>query len=83
MSDRLFVGVFPAGISYADRGREEFGDYAMVAFLPYGTLEFEAYPRADPGLVERARTHAAGIQARRGQDFAISACGQTVRLGRP
>jgi hypothetical protein len=55
----------------------------MVAFLPYGTLEFEAYPRADPGLVERARTHAAGIQARRGQDFAISACGQTVRLGRP
>lgn len=81
--DRLFVGIFPAGVSYADRGREEHGDYARVAFLPYRTLELEESPGADPGLLAQARVHAASLQARRGQELRVSTCGQTVRLGAP
>jgi hypothetical protein len=80
-SDRLFVGVFPAGISYAARGREVDGDYARVAFLPYATLALEVVPGADKRLVAAARAHAAKIRARRGEEYPIDACGHTVRLG--
>ena len=81
-SERLFVGICPAGISYADRGRDTGSDYARVAFLDYDTLTFGAEPDALPELVEAARSHAAGVQARRGQPFEVSTCGQTVLLGR-
>lgn len=37
--DRLFSGVYPCGIVYADRYREKGGDYARLAFLPYDTLQ--------------------------------------------
>jgi hypothetical protein len=38
---RLFIGVFPCGISYADRHHEEYGDYKALAFLPYESLTLE------------------------------------------
>jgi hypothetical protein len=38
---RLFIGVFPCGISYADRHHEEHGDYKTLAFLPYNSLVLE------------------------------------------
>lgn len=80
-SNRLFVGIYPAGVSYADRSREAHGDYARVAFLPYSTLKLEIMRGADPALVKQARAHAATLQARAGETFKVSACGQTVRLG--
>jgi hypothetical protein len=41
--DPLFIGLFPTGFSYADRTREEQGDYKRIAFLPYDTLELKVY----------------------------------------
>ncbi len=38
---RIFIGIYPAGIVYADRTVEVDGDYARLAFLPYSTLELE------------------------------------------
>lgn len=81
MSDRLFIGVYPEGIVYADRSREKHGDYARVAFLPYRTLVLDVDKGADPKLVEQARAHAATLQARKGELYEVSTCGQTVRLG--
>lgn len=79
--DRLFVGVFPTGISYADRGREKHGDYARCAFLPFGTLELEMEPDCPRELRAEITRHAKRIQARRGEKFETSASGQYVILG--
>src|SRR3546814_11083186 len=38
MDQRIFSGIYPAGIVYADRTRQTGGDYARLAFLPYDTL---------------------------------------------
>ena len=76
----LFSGVFPCGISYADRSRERDGDYAPVAFLSFDTLRFEVRDPKSP-LLEQARADAAKLQARRGEEYPIDACGHTVTLG--
>lgn len=78
---RLFIAVFPTGIGYADRSKEEHGDYKRVAFLYYQTLQFEPEKNANRELIEQARQHAVTIQAMRGQEFRVSASGQTVLLG--
>jgi hypothetical protein len=80
LADRLFVGVYPAGFVYADRAREEHGDYKKVAFLPYSTLELEVRDPKSP-LLALVRAHAAKIQARRGEQYVVSGAGQTVLLG--
>lgn len=77
---RLFIGVFPCGISYADRGQTEFGDYKRVAFLPYDTLVFDVIDVRSP-LLMAALEDAVRVQARRGETFQVSTCGQTVLLG--
>jgi hypothetical protein len=81
MSDRLFIGVFPAGISYADRHREEHGDYAKLAFLPYDTLQLKVYDGCPAELRTEIEADAATIQARRGEQFQVSSCAQYVTLG--
>ncbi len=77
---RLFIGIFPAGIVYCDRAREEFGDYKRVAFLPYGSLVLDVDDPKSP-LLEAVELDAALVQARRGELFEVSGCGQAVRLG--
>lgn len=81
MSDQLFVGVFPTGLLYADRQREKGGDYPRLAFLPYATLQLDIRDDCPPELRTEIESHAAAIQARRGQLFRISGSGQTVMLG--
>lgn len=80
LADRLFVGVYPEGIVYADRAREEHGDYARVAFLPFRTLELDVSAPKSP-LIPLVRRDAAKIAARRGEQFHTSASGQYVILG--
>lgn len=77
---RLFIGTMPAGICYADKELMEHGDYRRVAFLPYATLELKV---SDPAsdLLQEVKDHAATIQARRGEDYQVDACGHTVTLG--
>lgn len=81
----LFIGVYPAGIVYADRGREEHGDYKRIAFLDYATLTFQpeklSGSEVDRELLRLAREHAATVQAKRGELYQISSTGQTVLLG--
>lgn len=81
LSDRLFCGVYPGGLVWADRGREKAGDYAKLAFMPYDTLEakFEAdFPKAFIPLIQEEVKR---MQERRGQEFRTSATGQAVILG--
>jgi hypothetical protein len=81
-TDPLFIGLFPAGVSYADRTAEKDGDYKRLAFLPYDTLALEIQKDCPLELRHRIVEDAKTIQARRGQPFRISTCGQTVTLGR-
>ena len=80
-NERLFICIYPGGIVYADRTVEEAGDYKRLAFLPYSSLELEIKADCPTELAEQIRTDAADIQARRGQQFQVSACNQTVMLG--
>jgi hypothetical protein len=79
---RIFVGVFPCGISYADRTVELDGDYKRLAFLPYNTLELEFSKGCPADVKEWITLDAARIQSMRGQQYPISQTGQTVLLGR-
>lgn len=79
--ERLFMGVYPAGIVYADRKYEVGGDYARLGFLPYDTLELSLEKRCTGELRKLVVAEASKMQARRGQQFKISTAGQTVLLG--
>lgn len=84
VSNRLFVATFPTGLSFCDRAREKHGDYVRLAFLSFRTLRLEWTPEGaiTPSEMQRAiEAHAADLQARRGELYTVSACGQTVRLG--
>ena len=78
---RLFSGVYPCGIVYADRWNEQHGDYKRVAFLPYKSLELDLYPDCPLELKAAIIKDAEGIIAQKGKAYPISASGQTVILG--
>ena len=69
--DRLFSGIYPGGIVYADRAIEERGDYKRVAFLSYDDLKLRI---DDPGspLLDTVKQWAANIQVKRGRAFRIA-----------
>ena len=79
---RLFIGVFPGGISYADSTVEEHGDYKKLAFLPYDTLVLDLKPGVSAALAKAIKAHAATIRARKGQHFATDTSGHYVVLGK-
>ena len=79
--DPLFIGVFPTGISYADRTRERDGDYVRLAFLRFATLVLTVEADCPAGLRARIEADARRMEMLRGQDYPVSSCGQTVRLG--
>jgi hypothetical protein len=81
VNPRIFAGVYPCGIVYADRKKEVAGDYKRLAFLDYATLTLDVEKDAPADLVSEIRVDAALIQARRGEQFQISSCNQTVTLG--
>ncbi len=82
LSERVFSGVFPTGIGYADRTVEVRGDYNPLAFLPFSTLELEWRAKRVPADVRAyIEADARKIQARRGEQYQVSGAGQTVLLG--
>jgi uncharacterized protein YjhX (UPF0386 family) len=81
-ADPLFIGLFPAGVSYANRNVEENGDHKRLAFLPYDTLALEVQKDCPLELRHRIFEDAKTIQARHGKPFRISTCGQTVIFGK-
>lgn len=81
-SERLFKGVYPEGIVYADRSREVNGDYRKLAFLPFGTLVLEWWDtNVPPDVAKLIEIDARALQARRGEQFQVSGSGQTRTLG--
>ena len=78
---RIFAGIYPAGIVYADREKEEYGDYKRLAFLSFNTLVLEFRKDCHTEFRSEIQEAAAKIQARKGSLFEISTCGQTVMLG--
>ena len=81
MKQRIFIGVFPAGISYADTQREVRGDYARLAFLPYDTLKLQVEDSCPGDLEQEIRTHARTVQCQVGQHYRTSETGSEVLLG--
>ena len=79
--DRLFIGVYPEWIVYADRATEVHGDYRRLAFLPYRELALDVKPDCPAELRAMIEAHAATVIARRGERFDTSTCGQYVTLG--
>ena len=77
---RLFSGFFPCGIVYADRHREEAGDYKRLGFLSYSTLILDIEPDCPAALKTQIRNDAATFQARRGESQAIAG-NTTITLG--
>ncbi len=78
---RVFIGNYPAGLIYADRCRKKRGDYAQLAFLSYFTLKLDIEPDCPDILRPYIEEHAATLQARRGEPYQVSSCGQYVILG--
>ena len=79
MNNRIFVGLFPTGIVYADRKVERHGDYKRLGFLPYSTLALEIEKDCPPALAREIRADAANYAP--GQVLQISTAGQTMTLG--
>lgn len=80
LKDRLFIGVFPCAIVYADRAVEVDRDYKRVASLPYRELALQVADPKSP-LLPLIRKHAKTIIARRGKRFSIDGCGKAITLG--
>lgn len=78
---RLFIGFHSGGLVYADRTREENGDYKRLAFLPWHSLALQFAHDCPADLRQRIEADARHYQVRRGQQQRISECGQTVMLG--
>lgn len=81
LDERIFVGIFPTGIGYADRTREKNGDYQRLAHLFFSDLRAEIEPDCPPDLREQIERHMSDIQNRQGEEFQVSASGQTITLG--
>ena len=78
---RISAGVFPAGISYADREIERNGDFAKLAFLDFATLTL-TFDKLCPEIFKPwINQAAAAVQACKGQPYQVSTSGQTVTLG--
>lgn len=79
--ERLFSGKYPAGIVYADRGREKGGDYARLGFLSYRTLVLDIEADCPPAMRQLIELDAKEIQDKKGELYQVSTCDQFVRLG--
>ena len=77
----LFIGVYPAGLVYADRTREKNGDYLRLGFLSYSTLELTLSNNPTGQILQDIKEHAATMQARKGEQFSRSTCGSFITLG--
>lgn len=79
--DRILICVHATGLGYYDRTREVDGDYKRLGFMPFDTLDLEVEPDCPSGCRQIIEQDAAKLQARDGEQYAVSACGQTVELG--
>ena len=81
MNSRIFAGVCPSGIIYADRLRNKHGDWARLALLPFRSLALDVEGDCPQDLLADIQADAKRLQSMRGEQYQISGCGQTVTLG--
>lgn len=79
--DRVLICVYSTGLVYADRARQVDRDYKRLAFLAFDTLELTVEDDCPSGLRSFVVTDALRLQGRCGDQYEISASGQTIRLG--
>jgi hypothetical protein len=80
-NSRLFSGVFPTSIVYADKYKEVHGDYKRCAYLNFKTLVLDIEKDCPEVLKTLIIKDAGEIQAKKGENFQVSFCGQSVKLG--
>ena len=76
---RLFIGIYPAGVVYSDRNVVRNGDYKRLAFLSYATLRLTIEPDCSPAFAKLIREDA--VYYRKGEEMLVSTCGHRVILG--
>jgi hypothetical protein len=81
LCERIMCGVFPTGWSWADTAVERDGDYRKLAYMSFSKLELELQPDCPPEFKPYLEAEAAKLQARRGERYVVSTCGQYVTLG--
>ena len=81
LDDRILLATLATGIGYADRTREEHGDWKRLAILFFSDLRADIEPDCPADLESQIRSHMATIQARRGELYQVSTSGQTITLG--
>jgi hypothetical protein len=77
---RLFAGIYPGGLVYADTGREKHGDYARLAFLSWATLQLDVEKDCPAKFREAIEADAAKVQARPGERHAGVFLGERLPL---
>jgi hypothetical protein len=81
-AERLFMGLYPTGLVFADKAVEIAGDYKRLGYINYERLVLEQVaPGCPPELLALMQAEEARMQAKRGERFETSACGQYVFLG--
>lgn len=77
--ERLFIGIFPGGIVYADRKTEVHGDYKRLAFLSHETLQLKLESDCPLDLADQIANDVETV--RKKKQVKTDACGSFVTLG--
>jgi hypothetical protein len=82
VEDRLLIGTLSGhNHFYCDMSRERHNDYVVLAHLWLHTLELVIEPDCPDEFKPLIEADAAAIIARRGEQYEITASGQTITLG--
>lgn len=78
MNQRIFTGIYPCGIVYADRHTEVRGDFKRLAFLPFHGMRLELAADCPPDLAEQIQTSVKKYEGR--TKIQTSQCNQWAQL---
>jgi len=78
---RIFVGVYPEGLMFADKLVELHGDYRHLGFLSYRTLKLTVYKECPGYLIPVVVEMAQPYIDKRGERFETDGAGHSVILG--
>jgi len=87
LNPRVFAALYPTGIVFADRERNQGGDYQTIARIAYSTLEIDWNPNWKPSsedddaIILSIQQDRDDLQSRIGEQYQITTSGQCVTLG--
>lgn len=77
----LFIGVYTTGWSYSDKTNESSGDFKLLAYQYYDTLELKIYDDSDDKKVALIKLLADKNVKMAGEYYQITSSGQKIKLG--